>query len=297
VSKVVTGAAAVAGTDAGWLDLDSRVSGLLAVPTPSIDERIDDITVGHLLDHRGGWRLSGFPDDPLFRNVEIASDLDVALPPSPDDLTNWAMAQQLDFMPGSEYHYTNIGYVVLGRVLESVADAAYENLAMRWVLEPSGITGASLAGITRDERLPGEVEYQSFPSAMWESVLDGSGDVPEPAYGGLNLEGFDASSAWVMSPIDMARLGAALDGNGDYPDIVSPTALNRLFDTPDEWSYSGGMAGSSSFLARLQDGTIVALAANTFSDDDFFEDFVFGFLYAVEGVARWPDRDLFPEFQ
>ena len=104
--------------------------------------------------------------------------------------------QPLAFDPGTGFAYTNIGYVTLGRVIEETTGFGYEDFVERFVLQPAGITTARLGGITRAERAAGEVEYESFRNSIWRSVFDGETVVSEPAYGGLNLAGFDASSAW-----------------------------------------------------------------------------------------------------
>lgn len=103
--------------------------------------------------------------------------------------------QPLAFDPGADFAYTNIGYVTLGRVIEASTGFDYEDFVRRFVLVPAGITRARLGRISRAERATDEVEYESFRNSIWTSVFDGTTIVPEPAYGGINLIGFDASSA------------------------------------------------------------------------------------------------------
>jgi CubicO group peptidase (beta-lactamase class C family) len=317
ISKPITGLAALRAAEEGLLDFDAAAFDILSgfLPQSGADPRIGQVTVWHLLHHTSGWNLWDYPSDPLFRSGEIATTMGSTLPPDPQTLTRWIARQPLAADPGTRFSYTNIGFIVLGRVIEQTTGFVYEDFVQRFVLQPAGITQAALGGITRNERLPNEVEYESFRDTIWSSVFDGSTIVQEPAYGGLNLLGFDASSAWVISAIDLVRLAAAADGNAVYPDIISPQSFELMStsgtpagNTPigaawflglradgstAEWNHSGGMPGTTSFLARLPTGIIIAVISNTARDPAFFDDLVGGLVAAVNGITDWPDTDLF----
>ncbi len=315
VSKPVTGIAVLRAAEEGLLDLDDAAFGILAdyLPAEGADPRLRDITVRHLLRHGGGWTLYAYPDDPLFRSGEIGRALGIALPPDPDALARWIATQPLAFDPGTGFAYTNIGFVVLGRVLERSTGYAYEDFVRRFVMAPAGIGGARLGAVARSGRLPDEVEYESFRDQIWRSVFDGATIVQEPAYGGLNLVGFDASSAWVMSVLDLVRLAAATDGDPAYPDIVSRASFAAMtrsatpvgapamgvawFLGTDRrgravaWSHSGGMPGTTAFVGRLASGVIVAVASNTAGSEGFANDLIGSLLDAVNRVTDWPEGD------
>lgn len=317
VSKPVTGIAALRAIEEGLLDPDAVAFEILArfLPPTGADPRLPLIRVRHLLHHSSGWDFYDYPDDPLFRSREIADALGSTLPLEPGTLVRWVAMQPLAFDPGAGFAYTNIGYVTLGRVIEESTGFGYEDFVRRFVLEPAGITSARLGGITRAERAPGEVEYESFRSSIWKSVFDGETVVSEPAYGGINLVGFDASSAWLFSVVDLARLAAASDGDDAYPDVISRQSFEFMtaVGTPagtqpigvawflgrnaagnvDSWDHSGGMPGTNSYLGRLPNGVIIAVVSNTAREQDFFADLVGGLIRAVDGITDWPDTDLF----
>lgn len=320
ISKPITGIAALRAVEEGFLDADAKAFDILAsfLPQSGADPRITQITVRHLMHHTSGWNLYDYPDDPLFRSQEIADAVGAAMPPNPDDLTRWIAMQPLVFDPGTDFAYTNIGYVVLGRVIEQSTGFAYEDFVQRFVLDIVGITQAQLGGITRAERRPNEVEYESFRDDIWTSIFDGVSVVNEPAYGGINLLGLDASSAWLVSAVGLARLTAAVDGDSAYPEIISSqsfdlmTAIGTPFGTTRlgvawflgtntvgevvQWNHSGGMPGTTSYLARLQSGVIVAVISNTTFERSLYDDMAGGLTEAVNGITVWPDTDLFPQF-
>jgi len=320
ISKPVTGMAAIRAIEEGLLDPDAAVFDILQsyLPQSGADPRLPLMTVKHLMHHTGGWNIVDYPNDPLFRSREIAEAVGSTMPPDPNALTRWVAMQPLDFDPGSSFAYTNIGYVVLGRVLEQSTGFAYEDFVRRFVLEPAGVTRAQLGGITRAKRRPDEVEYESFQNSIWTSVFDGDSVVPEPAYGGINLVGLDASSAWLFSVVDLVRLAAAVDGDAGYPEIISTQSFEFMtaIGTPAgttplgvawflgtngtgdvvKWDHGGGMPGTTAYLARLPDGVIIAAISNTALEQDFFGDLAVGLTDAVEGIVDWPDTDLFPQF-
>jgi len=321
VSKPVTGIAVLKAIEDGLLDPDAAAFDILAsyLPATGADPRLPLMTVRNLLHHTGGWNFYDYPDDPLFRNKEIADALGTALPLDSATLVRWVALQPLAFDPGTEFAYTNIGYVTLGRVIEMSTGFGYEDFVRQFVLGPAGVTRARLGGMTRAERLANEVEYESFQNSIWKSVFDGVTVVPEPAYGGINLVGFDASSAWLFSVVDLVRLAAATDGDDAYPDILSrqsievmtavgtpvgsqPLGVAWFLETDAAgnvvgWDHSGGMPGTTSYLARMPSGVIVAVVSNTAREQDFFRDLVIGLRTAVEGITDWPLTDLFPQYQ
>ncbi len=320
VSKPITGIATLKAAEDGLIDIHAKAFDILAsyLPASGADPRIGQIEVWHLMHHTGGWNLYGYPTDPLFRSLEVAQAMGVALPPDPQALTRWIATQGLAFDPGTSFAYTNIGFIVLARVIEQSTGFAYEDYVQQFVLQPAGVTRARLGGITRSQRLPDEVEYESFTNNIWKSVFDGTTVVTEPAYGGLNLLGFDASSAWVISAVDLAKLAAAVDGNPAYPEILSPQsfAIMKTVGTPQGttplgvswflglngngtvtgWNHSGGMPGTSSYLARLPTGVIIAVITNTARDSAFTNALFGGLVTAVNGITDWPTTDLFGNY-
>jgi len=328
VSKSLTGLATLRALDLGLLDLDERVFARLARlrdPERREDPRLLEIRVEHLLHHAGGWTLWGVPDDPLLRNKEIARSLQVPSPPGPEDLVRWLALQPLSFEPGSRYSYTNIGYVALGRVLAAAAGRPYEEFVREELLAPAGSTRPRLGAIRREDRLPGEVEYEAPREEFWENVFDGeSGSPASPAYGGLNLEGFDASSAWVVSVVDLARLGVAVDGRPDRPDVLLPETQAMVFrnlSPPGETPYgpglfvatpaqaaagglrrvafgdhSGAMPGTTAYFAVWEDGVVIAAAFNASRGDGFSNSVIAGLRRETNALAEWPAHDLFDRF-
>jgi N-acyl-D-amino-acid deacylase len=328
VSKPITAVAVLAAAEDGFLDLDepawNRLGPFLALGAPA-DRRVQDQTVAHLLHHTGGWNLYGHPTDPLFRMREIADTLQVPLPPQAQDVVRWSAGQVLAFDPGTDWWYTNLAYIVLGRVLESASGMSYQDYVRHRVFAPAGAARPQIGGIRREDRLEGEVEYASTPQSIWVSVLaDDAGHLAEPAYGGVNLGGMDASSGWVASVVDLARLAVAIDGDPVVPDILSEASRAALrtshglagrtaygagffvataseaqgagFDAVGFIDHAGGMPGTNAYLHVRDDGIALALVANGAADGTAFDTLLRSLLREISRFESWPVHDLFATY-
>ena len=146
------------------LDLDADVERLLPElnwNNPWRDQA--PITVQHLLEHTAGldnirmWQ---------FLNTGVTADTPLAnaFPQSHDYLL------RVRTRPGSQYSYSNMGYAVLGLVIEKVTAERYEEYLARELLEPLGMVDSSFFLITQNQDsrlamgyLDGGTPQQSVP--------------------------------------------------------------------------------------------------------------------------------------
>lgn len=145
VTKPVTAAAVKALIREGTLQAETPVLDVLKTPpwpAPQ-DGRWRDITVQHLLEHRGGWDRDEF-GDPMFMQVRILKETGRA-PDKPADVIHWMLGQPLQFTPGEKSVYANFGYCVLGRVLETATKKKYMAFVQETVAKPCGISSWALA--------------------------------------------------------------------------------------------------------------------------------------------------------
>ena len=89
-------------------------SDVLARFLPPGPRWMDEITVRHLLTHS-----SGLPDiiDASGRPTDYTDDFDYE-PVNRDELVRRAMAARLEFEPGADQQYSNLGYSLLGIIVE-----------------------------------------------------------------------------------------------------------------------------------------------------------------------------------
>jgi CubicO group peptidase (beta-lactamase class C family) len=130
MTKVFTAVAILQLHDQKKLDIDDQVSHHLAffdVNYPS--ESDEKITIRHLLNHS-----SGIPD-----NVpEVMGWMHLADEPQPNNTTFlesvFSDYAELNFAPGTRSEYSNVGYMVLGAIIEKVTERTYEEYVAENIL-------------------------------------------------------------------------------------------------------------------------------------------------------------------
>ncbi len=222
VSKTITAVAILHLIERGKLRPDERVFELLKLASKlrggtTLDPRWKQITVSHLLRHVGGWdrERSG---DPIDSGLDILRFNRAQPPLTTDHIIRYMLARPLDFDPGQRYAYSNFGFCLLGRVVESVTGETYEDYVRKGVLEPMGIMDMRIGKTLRKDRAQGEVLYYhlSEPTKGKSLFAPGFGEaVPRP-YGAFCLEAMDSHGGWIASSVDLARFTTALDPASSY---------------------------------------------------------------------------------
>lgn len=142
VSKPLVATAIMQLAERDKLDLDAALVDVL--PDYRVtDPRQRDITIRQILLH-----ISGIPDVDVYNWDK----------PEYDDnaLMRWALAESprdLLFDPGSERKYSNVGYEILGAVIERVSDQSFENYMAAHIFSPLGMEGATFFYPETEERL------------------------------------------------------------------------------------------------------------------------------------------------
>ncbi len=213
-----------------------------------LDDRRDRITLEALLTHRGGWYDDGASfargsagvlrwDTNVYpyvlkRNLdsnpgymdqvinsllpEIAATNRATWPVTHDHMLRYFNLWKLAFAPGSHFAYSNLGYWMLGRVIEAASCRGYESLVRELLLQPLGMSRTRVGPDVSWERGVGDVPVYSRP---WPS----SGTEPSRAqsyqgttgsftatdlkdyapYAERSLRAADASGGWVASVYDL----------------------------------------------------------------------------------------------
>ena len=127
ITKQFTSMLVMQQVEKGLIGLDDPIVKYLKdYPKPQ-GERI---TVRHLLTH-----TSGTPNYTEF--LDIRRD---RKPYTVEQLIATFSAKALEFEPGSKWHYSNSGYVLLGAILEKATGKTYEHLLRESILDPLGMT-------------------------------------------------------------------------------------------------------------------------------------------------------------
>ncbi|MGP9545314.1 serine hydrolase domain-containing protein [Psychrobacter sp. AOP7-B1-25] len=118
VSKVVTSAIVLNLINQDKLNLDQKLMSIINVPEPK-DKRIHDITIGMLLEHSAGFDRLKTYTPMLTMGVK---------PWCPTNIERLAEVE-LDFDPNTQFQYSNVGYCLLGAVVEVITGTTFREAA------------------------------------------------------------------------------------------------------------------------------------------------------------------------
>jgi len=334
VSKPITAVAVMQLVERQKLKLDDQVVDIMKL-SPLVarrekpDARWNQITVRHCLQHTGGWDR-GRSFDPIGRPWQIAKAFGISPPITPVHIVRYMMGRPLDFDPGERYAYSNLGYLVLGRILETATGEGYEAHVKKQVLGPLGITKARLGRALFENRTEGEVRYYDAKKRMGRCLYPPRlGQQVPLQYGAENLEGFEAHGGWIASAVELARFAAAFD-DPQGSRLLGAKAIAEMWARPAGaagtepngepkpafygcgWSvrpigpkgrfntwHTGFIAGTESLLVRRWDGLNWAVLFNTHHSPDgkSLAGLIDPRLHeAANAVKAWPDTDQFGKF-
>jgi len=113
----------------GAIKLDAHLSDYLPYYRKDTGSKV---TISQLLSHTSG--IPSYTDDPKFFPDDSRTYYSV------DDFVKKFCSGDLQFEPGTQFHYDNSGYFLLGAVLEHVTGKHYEDLLKENILDPLGMS-------------------------------------------------------------------------------------------------------------------------------------------------------------
>ena len=132
---------------------------------------------------------------------------------------DWTVAQLIDFFkneplefaPGTSWHYTNSGYILLGAILEKVTGRPYAEIVADWIFRPLGM---------KDTRYGSETPIIPGRADGYRKTPDGVINAPY-----LSMTQPFSAGALVSTVDDLARWQAALDRG----EILSAESRRRMW--------------------------------------------------------------------
>lgn len=312
VSKLITAVAIMKLVERKSISLDSKVFGPKAIIRDPIfnkvkDPRLYKITVRHLLAHAGGWSLHY--GDMAFNSLlvlELNGETGAA---TMDSYSRFIASRKLHFDPGTRSSYSNMGYMFLTKVIESVTGQSYEQYVRNEVLKPIGITDMHIGRSYLSDRRFNEVKYYESGDQQLVSCFDGSGRMVPKTYGGNPIELLGPAGGWIASSVELAKLMVVVDGFKNVPDIlpsnlISQMVENKFFRGPlgwkvvkdnGDWLRTGSMAGTSALVKRQANGFSWVVIINSSSwKGPRLPAYINYMMGKVEKTIKtWPKQDLF----
>ena len=285
------------------------------------DSRIYNITVQNLLEHEGGWNrdLNCNPNpttpypffisgcDPISFPLRVTMLEGTTNPVYKDDLIKFVLEKGLDFTPGTAYNYSNMGFLILGDVIEKITGMAYGDYVRDSIFAPLGIFDFKLGKNLLANKQEREGEYVGNGYTTLSSYGDGT-TVPWE-YGGFNVEAMDAHGGWIASSRDMLKLLVAVDGFSTKPDILTPATIAVMtapsannanyakgwsVNSYNNWWHTGSLDGTYSEQVRTGTGYtwIIILNKRNVTNSNFSSDMDNLGWNCIAATTTWPTWDL-----
>ncbi len=314
LSKPFTAIATLKLVEQGKLGLDDSIFDILKHIRPPrgarVDPRLRNVTVRHCLNHSGGWdrQITG---DCINWEPQICRAYRIRPPLSVHQLISFTFGMSLNFNPGTEAKYSNIGYILLGEVIAKISDRPYDRFVVEQVLKPMEITRAKLHA-RNGKYLAGEA-LRHLPGTL----------IPLPA---MKLPMLDAAGGWSCTVVDMVRFLTNLDGSRGTP-VLSEQMRKLMLEPPPEplkprdngtyfglgwdavrvkdkaFTYfkDGSYQGMRTFMKRLPTGVNWALLYNASMEFDpqdmhLAASTIHEVRQLIERFDKYPDIDLFKEY-
>ncbi len=300
VSKTLTASAIYKLIGAGKFTTNTTIYSYLGIApwNGTIgDSRITNITVQHLLDHAGGWNQFTSPvHDPVFRTIQISTNMGLNYPAAPTNVISWMFSKPLDFTPGTTNVYSNFGYSLLGRIIEKACGKSYMDYIQQDLLGDAGLT--NILGFTNvvqshsrpRDLAPWEIWYADVPQFLTTSAVDFPTNLTARFVDGADYyESYDSFGGLSASGIGLCHyLLNYLEGY-----IARPAGITF------SWNYIfyGSLPGASSMLIQRINQTSTTTNglefAALFNERDSASELDNNDAYtaitnAVAGITSWP---------
>lgn len=167
IGKQFTAAGVLLLAEEGKLRLEDPIGRYLTNSPPAWQ----GITVRNLLNH-----TSGIPDYDTQKGYNLRQDY------TEEDLATLAAGLKLDFPPGSDWKYSNTGYVLLGIIVHRVTGQFYGDFLQERIFRPLGMTSTRVINETNIiphraagyELIGGQIKNQTWVSPSLNTTADGS---------------------------------------------------------------------------------------------------------------------------
>ncbi len=257
ITKQFTAAAILRLAERGALTLDDRIEKFV----PEFNPRGATITLRQLLSHTSGVRREWFPPGPPWPSLTAPVTRDQTI----EGLNSGPL---LDSPPGTQWSYSNAGFMLLGLAIESItgrsfADFIHTEFALPLGLIDTGVCGTSNLPLPEGYGLPNGTTWMRMPP-FHPTVILFSGSLCSTAsdlarWSHLLATGqamLPASYATMTTPARLANNAIVPYGLGlDVKKILSHRAA----------AHGGAVYGFESFLLYLPDEDIaVAVITNSF---------------------------------
>lgn len=227
LSKQFTAACILLLQERGRLKVQDPISRYL----PGLPQAWQSITVHQLLTHTSG--IPNYTDSTQLVRLNRTGA-------TPQEMIALVADKPLDFTPGSRWHYTNTGYILLGMIIQRASGQPYAEFLKSNIFKRLGMTNSGYdqaSGIIKERASGYSIEDGRIANA---DFIDMS--IPFAAGG-------------IYSTVeDLYRWNEALAQNGR---LLSEDSLKQMFNEYPEATYEGQHYGYGVVISRQKFGKLL----------------------------------------
>ena len=257
ITKQFTASAIMLLVQEGRIKLDDKVSKYL----PTAPASWNAITIRHLMQHTSGLPRD-FPES-------LVDQVNPAALPGIDQLVALAAQFPLENATGAVHSYSNVGYHVLGFVIEKVSGQYFADFLQQRIFTPLGMTGADVIRTTKP--VPaiatgylwnGSAHRAASTLFLTPGYIEAEGNLQMSA---LDLAKWDAAllTERILTKASLAQMWApAVLNNGATVSYGFGWSLGDANHHPYTW-HNGAVEGfTSQFERHTQEGLSVIVLVN-----------------------------------
>ena len=262
--------------EAGKLTIEDKVfgvGGVLESEFTSVSQMASRVTVKHLLEHTSGWTSD---PDPMFTTSFKGQTLDQRI--------QYVLGSE-QREPGTRCSYFNMGFGILGKVVEKLSGKEFE-VYLKEVLAEAGIGDVHIGGDLSQRRANEAVYYSQDGNNGYANEMD-----VIAAAGGV-----------IASTEEMTKFLFHIDGFTGIPDIIKPETRqlmltpSTVYDRyalcwrinhqyfPNACFHTGNLAGTAVMWVMGNDMNCIVLC-NSRSYISGFDDELYGLLRDLRDAA------------
>lgn len=230
VSKPITAMGALTMVHDGILNLDDHPFPFADVgpiiggaaghhhPDGKFNPELGKISIKDLLHHAGGWDRNVGPDYVGYAELQSLTQFLSAQkghpvgPPDCRTVMSYVESRPLDFTPGTEVYYSNVGFCALSEVIREKGGGSFFGYLQAHVLNPLKMTDTSMGHTQLVKRQDRESIYYdpNPPDPPANSLFPPHALVAEPYSSIGAIEAQEGAGAIVSTAIDLARFAGAI---------------------------------------------------------------------------------------
>ena len=227
LTKQFTAACILLLEERGLLHVEDAISKYLS----GLPEAWQSITVHQLLTHTSG--IHNYTDSPQLKKLDRTGA-------TPGESISLVKDRPLDFKPGTQWSYSNTGYLLLGMIIEKLSGQSYAEFAKRNIFDRLGMSNSgydSATDILKQRARGYDLQNRTIANA-----------------GFIDMSGPFSAGGLYSTVEDMFRWNEALAEEGK---LLSAGSLKQMFTEYPEAAREGQHYGYGVVISRLKFGKLL----------------------------------------